>query len=458
VTITSGTGGMRLQSTGQLAASFYGLVSILSTDDDVDIRSGGSSLSMDAGSTQYAGVVAIASNYASKVRIGSEGTSSGKVQSDFFGDVTVHGNLVITDELTYEEHYASKVHITNEQDLIVQQQIRAPFLTGLDTEDVDSTRSSDLRLDSGSGGTSHKILIGSLNAKDGVEIGGVSGAPIELKQGSGDEDKRFAVNSDGSVSVRSAYGSSLSIADDYGNGTVSIASSGSRSVEIGSKASTEVSLSARSISLSADDDASSGGEVKIDGGDGYESIDGGDVELLGGSFYGMTYGDMQRSAGNVRLDGGASSTAQGGSVIMRAGSGYKGDANGQVKLQDADGTSRLEVQANGTIRSHGAMDMQDNSGVTRFAVQSNGVLRMSGAYTMEQVSASMTVPSDASVYVIYGNLGSSFQVSAPSGTDFVDGQMIMVINSSNRWSTGDVNTVAGGTRWLIYVAAEGRWF
>ena len=116
------------------------------------------------------------------------------------------------------------------------------------------------------------------------------------------------------------------------------------------------------------------------------------------------------------------------------------------------------MQANGTIRSHGAMDMQDNSGVTRFAVQSNGVLRMSGAYTMEQVSASMTVPSDASVYVIYGNLGSSFQVSAPSGTDFVDGQMIMVINSSNRWSTGDVNTVAGGTRWLIYVAAEGRWF
>ena len=295
-------------------------------------------------------------------------------------------------------------------------------------------------------------------ARVSLPILGVSGAPIELKQGSGDEDKRFAVNSYGSVSVRSAYGSSLSIADDYGNGTVSIASSGSRSVEIGSKASTEVSLSARSISLSADDDASSGGEVKIDGGDGYESIDGGDVELLGGSFYGMTYGDMQRSAGNVRLDGGASSTAQGGSVIMRAGSGYKGDANGQVKLQDADGTSRLEVQANGTIRSHGAMDMQDNSGVTRFAVQSNGVLRMSGAYTMEQVSASMTVPSDASVYVIYGNLGSSFQVSAPSGTDFVDGQMIMVINSSNRWSTGDVNTVAGGTRWLIYVAAEGRWF
>ena len=146
-------------------------------------------------------------------------------------------------------------------------------------------------------------------------------------------------------------------------------------------------------------------------------------------------------------------------MILRPGSGHESTSGGRVLLQDSDGTSRLEVEGNGTVRSYGPMEMQDSSGTTRFAVQSNGVLRMNGAYTMEQATGTpITIPGDASVFVVHGMLPNNFPLLKPTGSAFSDGQTIIVINSSNRPTTGDIRIDPGSSRVILYSASTGQWY
>ena len=42
-------------------------------------------------------------------------SSRGNTNLDMYGDTTVHGNLYVTDEMTYSETYSTFVHVTTNQ-------------------------------------------------------------------------------------------------------------------------------------------------------------------------------------------------------------------------------------------------------------------------------------------------------------------------------------------------------
>ncbi|OUS44994.1 hypothetical protein BE221DRAFT_49975, partial [Ostreococcus tauri] len=95
----------------------------------------GGDVVIDAGdsttlASTYEGVVHIAPNAASFVRIGE--SANKQVQTDIFGDVTVHGDLVTTSSLVYATTYSSYVQVSTSQDGMFQQEVRAPAVTGLD--------------------------------------------------------------------------------------------------------------------------------------------------------------------------------------------------------------------------------------------------------------------------------------------------------------------------------------
>ena len=167
------------------------------TGGDVVIDAGDSSTL----ASSYEGVVHIAPNSASFVRVGE--STNKQVQTDIFGDVTVHGDLVTTSSLVYATTYSSYVNISTTQDGMFQQEVRVPKLTGLDAED-DSSPTSTLTIDAGLRGSQQHVVIAPTVASY-VYIGSsTTTVPISLRQGSAGGDVRFNADASGAVSVTAA--------------------------------------------------------------------------------------------------------------------------------------------------------------------------------------------------------------------------------------------------------------
>ena len=77
------------------------------------------------------------------------------MRTDVFGDLTVHGSFVSTNSMVFQDTYSERVHVSQEQDMVIQEEARVPKITGLDAEDVSATPTSTLTLDAGQGGSDH---------------------------------------------------------------------------------------------------------------------------------------------------------------------------------------------------------------------------------------------------------------------------------------------------------------
>ena len=109
----------------------------------------GGDVIMDAGDSGTGdstkeGLIRIAPTSASFVRIGRSGSKT--VRTDVFGDLTVHGSFVSTSSMVYQDTYTERVHISTEQDQMIQEEMRVPKITGLDSEDVAGDPTSTLTL------------------------------------------------------------------------------------------------------------------------------------------------------------------------------------------------------------------------------------------------------------------------------------------------------------------------
>ena len=135
---------------------------------DLNLRGGtsnsgtGGDVVIDAGdsttqASSYEGVIHIGPNSASFVRVGE--SSNKQVQTDIFGDLTVHGNLLTTSDVVYANSYTSYVQISTSQDGMFHQEVRAPKITGLDAEDITGTPTSTLTLDAGMRGNQRHVVI-----------------------------------------------------------------------------------------------------------------------------------------------------------------------------------------------------------------------------------------------------------------------------------------------------------
>ena len=115
--------------------------SVHSDGGEIKVTSGasenanGGDLVLDAGpsTSGVEGYVRIASNSASYVRIGR--SSVKQVPVDIFGDVTIHGNIMATNNLAFQDTYSQRIHLTTTQNMMAQGELRVPTITGLDTED-----------------------------------------------------------------------------------------------------------------------------------------------------------------------------------------------------------------------------------------------------------------------------------------------------------------------------------
>ena len=180
----------------------------------------GGDVIMDAGDSGTGdstkeGLIRIAPTSASFVRIGRSGSKT--VRTDVFGDLTVHGSFVSTSSMVYQDTYTERVHISTEQDQMIQEEMRVPKITGLDSEDVAGDPTSTLTLDAGQGGTQQWLEIGPWEATritiGGRNVGGDdalshvgyrNATPILIRQGYDEADKRLQVNESGAIVMQSS--------------------------------------------------------------------------------------------------------------------------------------------------------------------------------------------------------------------------------------------------------------
>ena len=141
----------------------------------------GGDVIMDAGDSGTGdstkeGLIRIAPTSASFVRIGRSGSKT--VRTDVFGDLTVHGSFVSTSSMVYQDTYTERVHISTEQDQMIQEEMRVPKITGLDSEDVAGDPTSTLTLDAGQGGTQQWLEIDPGKLPESPSADGTSAATM----------------------------------------------------------------------------------------------------------------------------------------------------------------------------------------------------------------------------------------------------------------------------------------
>ena len=176
------------------------------TGGDVVIDAGDSTTQ----ASSYEGVIHIGPNSASFVRVGE--SANKQVKTDIFGDLTVHGNLLTTNDVVYASTYTSYVQVSTSQDGMFQQEVRVPKITGLDAEDISGTPTSTLTLDAGMRGSEQHVVIAP-SVATAVYIGSSSTAvPVSIRQGANAGDARFNADGNGAVSVTSASGQDLTVA------------------------------------------------------------------------------------------------------------------------------------------------------------------------------------------------------------------------------------------------------
>ena len=178
----------------------------LGTGGDVIVDAGESGTHQES----KEGMIRIAPTTASYVRIGRSGSKT--VRTDVFGDLTVHGSFVSTNSMVFQDTYSERVHVSQEQDLVIQEETRVPKITGLDSEDVSETPTSTLTLDAGQGGSDQWIEIGPWEAEY-ITIGGKNNnasygardqSALLLRQGYDEADKRLQMNRTGAILMQAA--------------------------------------------------------------------------------------------------------------------------------------------------------------------------------------------------------------------------------------------------------------
>ena len=124
----------------------------------------------------------------------------------------MHGSFVSTNSMVFQDTYAERVHVSQEQDLVIQEETRVPKITGLDSEDVSATPTSTLTLDAGQGGSDQWIEIGPWEAEY-ITIGGKNNnashgardqSALLLRQGYDEADKRLQMNRTGAILMQAA--------------------------------------------------------------------------------------------------------------------------------------------------------------------------------------------------------------------------------------------------------------
>ena len=176
------------------------------TGGDVVIDAGDSTTQ----ASSYEGIIHIGPTSASFVRVGE--SSNKQVQTDIFGDLTVHGNLLTTNDVVYANSYTSYVQVSTSQDGMFHQEVRAPKITGLDAEDITGTPTSTLTLDAGMRGSQQHVVIAPSEAT-AVYIGSsTSTIPVSIRQGANAGDVRVHADGSGALSVTSAAGQDLTLA------------------------------------------------------------------------------------------------------------------------------------------------------------------------------------------------------------------------------------------------------
>jgi hypothetical protein len=173
----------------------------------------GGDVVIDAGdgptNSTYEGVIHIGPTAASYVRVGE--STNKQVQTDVFGDLTVHGNLLTTNDLVFKTSYTSYVQVSTSRDGMFQQEVRTPKLTGLDAEDIGGTPTSTLTLDAGTGGSEKYVVVGPTEAT-AVYIGSsTTTTPVTIRQGNTASDVRLEVDSSGGLSFQSASSQDITL-------------------------------------------------------------------------------------------------------------------------------------------------------------------------------------------------------------------------------------------------------
>ena len=135
------------------------------------------------------------------MRIGRSGSKT--VRTDVFGDLTVHGSFVSTSSMVYQDTYTERVHISTEQDQMIQEEMRVPKITGLDPEDVADDPTSTLTLDAGQGGTEQWLEIGPWEATR-ITIGGRNAGRDAAVNETGYQTRRPSSSGKGTTRLTSA--------------------------------------------------------------------------------------------------------------------------------------------------------------------------------------------------------------------------------------------------------------
>ena len=398
---TSGNGG---------ALTLRGGTSNSGTGGDVVIDAGDSTTK----ASTYEGVIHIGPNAASYVRVGK--SSNKQVQTDIFGDLTVHGNLITTNDLVFRNSYTSYVQISTTQDGTFHQELRAPKLTGLDAEDITGTPTSSLTIDAGEGGSQKHVIIAPTEAA-AVYIGSTSAnVPISLRQGGSTTDYRLYADSNGKLTLTSDSNQDVSVTaggtgsitltpgDDFtvdAGDDVSIDAAGSLFLKQGSTnilswndagAVTVSAKSGQDLTMSGDDvvlqsEASSTLALKQDSTNILSWDASGAVTMrsvAGQALSATSHAVSSGTGGAVSISGGASTTSDtgvGGALTLSGGAG--GSASG--------GAGGAVTVSSGAAHTSGAVTISSGAGATTnggIVVDAKTGTGSAGAITVRQGSSS----------------------------------------------------------------------
>ena len=421
VTVLGGTGGTGAGGavTVEAGAATSGNGGTLTLRGGTSNSGTGGDVVIDAGdsttqASTYEGVIHIGPNAASYVRVGE--SSNKQVQTDIFGDLTVHGNLLTTNDLVFGNSYTSYVQISTTQDGMFHQELRAPKLTGLDAEDITGTPTSSLTIDAGTGGSEKHVIIAPTEAA-AVYIGSTSAnVPISLRQGASATDYRLYADSNGKLTLTSSSNQDVSVTAG-GTGSITLTPGDDFTVDAGDDVSIDAAgslflkqdstnilswndagavtvsaVSGQDLTMSGDDvvlksEASSTLALKQDstnilswdaaGAVTVSAVSNQDVSVLSNAASSGT-------GGAVSISGGASTTSTtgvGGALTLSGGAG--GSASG--------GAGGAVTVSSGAAHTSGAVTISSGAGATTnggIVVDAKTGAGTAGAITVRQGSSS----------------------------------------------------------------------
>ena len=205
------------------------------------------------------------------------------------------------------------------------------------------------------------------------------------------------------------------------------------------------------------DAAASGGALSATAGAASAgSATGGALSLAAGAATGLT-----GTGGAARLTGGAGG-ATGGAVVVQPGTG--GSTDGALSLNDARGTTRIQVTSGGGVTLNSAslsdITLSSGNGVSITAASTLGLygsLAVSSATASSVNSGVIYIPDGTTVFVVTSAVSSTFSLAygaSGSGTA-VNGQLLIIRNNSPYNGTAPLAVKAASG--AVYISIGGSW-